>query len=706
MVAIKPIQAYVPSIRDTIEAASVFRDIRQKYASDKNFSAADSIILIKAFRLSENLNFIHGRIQYFDILGVRERNRSNYAKALQYHKEALQIIGKGSFPKEKAIVLNNIGVVYRRLDDLNKATQYHLMALEIAEDNGDQGSICVSLNSLGNIYLIKKEYGRALTNFNAALEKEIESGNLLGQAINYNNIGSVYEAQGEFEKATTFYFKSLEVNTKLGSTKGIAICYLSLGDVFIRMFNTKEAEKYLKKGFELQARLGDPIYTASCFTKLGRLYSLKGDYYLAETHYKQGLAIAKHIGSITYINKAYKGLSEVYELSKKPEQALKYFKLATNYQDSILNEEKAKDMNLKQVLYETGKKDKEIDLLKYKEVVKDKKQKIIVGALILGCIILMIFLTLIYLTLRLKHKAHVNLIRYNRDMEENNKLLIQQKEEILTQRDQIEEKNLQLTAAYETIKIKNNNIIDNIHYAVQIQNSLLPEPSLVKSLFPQSFIYYEPKDLVSGDFYWVAEKGSQKVLVAADCTGHGVTGAFMSILGINALNTAVNENGITDANLILDSVRENIVRTLQQGESFTESKEGIHMVVCTFDNSTNVMQFAGAINSILLIRNKAINQYKGDRMPVSISPEMTRFTKSDIPLQKGDMIYLYTDGYYGQFGGTNDRKFGTSQFKNLLQEVSSYPIEKQLETVGDTMYSWMRGNEQVDDMLVMGIRVL
>lgn len=705
LVFAEPMQANVPVAKDTVEAVSIFRDIRKKYASDKNFSVEDSIKLAKALYLSEQSNYIQGKFQYFDILGVHERNRSNYAKALQYHKEALQLLENGHFPKEKAIVLNNMGVVYRRLDDLSKATQYHLMALEVAEDNNDQGSVCVSLNSLGNIYLTKKEYDLALNNFNAALAKEIESGNLLGEAINYNNIGSVYEAKGEFEKATTFYFKSLEVNTKLGSTKGIAICYLSLGDVYIRMHNITEAEKYLKKGFEVQARLGDPIYTASCLIKLGGLYALKQDYDKAQAHYNRGLAIAKRIGSLTYINKSYKGLSEVYELWNKPDLSLKYFKLATNYQDSILDEEKAKDMNLKQVLYETGKKDKEIELLKYKEVVKDKKQKVIIGALILGCLILLVFLTLIYLTLRLKHKAHVNLIRYNRDIEEKNKLLTQQKEEIMAQRDQIEDKNEQLTTAYETIKIKNNNIIDNIHYAVQIQNSLLPEPSLIKAMFPQSFIYYEPKDLVSGDFYWVAEKDSKKVVVVADCTGHGVTGAFMSILGINALNTAVNESGITDANLILDSIRENIVRTLQQGESFSESREGIHMTVCTFDKTGNSMQFAGAINSIILVRDNEVFQYKGDKMPVSISPEMTPFSATNIPLYKDDIIYLYTDGYHGQFGGAHDRKFGVNQFKSLLQQISSLPIDKQLETVGDTMYSWMRGYEQVDDMLVMGVRV-
>ncbi|HEX2936346.1 MAG TPA: tetratricopeptide repeat protein [Bacteroidales bacterium] len=705
LVIAKPMQANTSVIKDTVEAASFFRDIRIKYASDKNFSTEDSLKLVKAFQLSAKSNYIQGKIQYFDILGVRERNQSNYAKALQYHKEALQLIGNGHFPKEKAIVLNNIGVVYRRLDDLIKAMQYHLMALEVAEDNNDQSSICVSLNSLGNIYLVKKEYDLALTKFNAALAKEIDAGNLLGEAINYNNIGSVYEAKGEFEKATTFYFKSLEVNMRFGSTKGIAICYLSLGDVFMRMYNIAEAEKYLKKGFEVQAMLGDPIYTASCLTKLGRLYALKQDFERAQAYYNQGLAIARYIGSLTYINKSYKGLSEVYEQWNKPDLSLKYFKLATSYQDSILDEEKAKDMNLKQVLYETGKKDKEIELLKYKEMVKDKKQKIIVGALILGCIILLVFLTLIYLTLRLKHKAHVNLIQYNRDIEEKNKLLIQQKEEIMAQRDQIEDKNQQLTVAYETIKIKNNNIIDNIHYAVQIQNSLLPDPSLVKSIFPQSFIYYEPKDLVSGDFYWVAEKDSKKIIVVADCTGHGVTGAFMSILGINALNTAVNENGITDANLILDSIRENIVRTLQQGESFTESKEGIHMAVCSFDADGKNMQFAGAINSIMLAREGEILQYKGDKMPISISPEMARFSTTNIPLRKDDLIYFYTDGYYGQFGGAHDRKFGTSQFKLLLQEISPMTIEKQLETVGDTMYSWMSGREQVDDMLVMGVRV-
>lgn len=697
-------QTYFP-VKDTVKIITILKEVRKKYGSDKNFTAVDSIKLANAYELAQKINFLQGKIQYFDILGVFERNRANYSQALEYHQKALQLIAGDQHPKERTIILNNIGVVYRRLDDLNQATRYHLSALEIAESINDRSSICVSLNSLGNIYLAKKEYDLALKNFNAALEKEKESKNLLGQAINYNNIGSVYEQKGDFKRATDFYLKSLETNKILGSQKGIAICYLSLGDIYIKMNSPMEAGKYLKLGYDIQASSDDRIYMASCLIKLGNLSAYKKEYPQAIEYFKQGLAIAQSIKSKTNMNKAYLGLSEAFEFSGKIPLSLKFYKLAITYQDSILDEDKARDLNLKQVLYETGKKDKEIELLKYKQQVKDKKQKLIVGVLISGCLILLVFSSLIFFNFRLKQKAHNDLLHYNRDIEEKNRILIQQKEEIMAQNDEIEFKNQQINEAYETIKVKTNNITDNIHYAVQIQHSLLPEESFIKMLFPQSFVYYAPKDMVSGDFYWAAQKKSKKILAVADCTGHGVTGAFMSILGINALNEAVNEKGLTVANDILNHMRGNIVRTLQQGISYTESKEGIHMVVCTFNETMTHMQFAGAINSIMVLRGTQIFQYKGDKMPVSISPDMTDFSKTEISIQKDDMVYLYSDGYYGQFGGSDDRKFNTYRFKSLLQKVSKLPIEEQMQIINNTMQSWKGIHEQVDDMLVMGIRV-
>ena len=229
--------------------------------------------------------------------------------------------------------------------------------------------------------------------------------------------------------------------------------------------------------------------------------------------------------------------------------------------------------------------------------------------------------------------------------------------------------------------------------------------SYIRSLLPNSFVYYAPKDIVSGDFYWIAKKNGQVVLSVADCTWHGVTGAFMSILGISALNEIVVEKSITSTDQILNLLREKIIWTLQQGGEYSESREGIHLVVCSIDMQQGRLQFSGAINSVIIIRNHELLQYKGDRMPISISPEMEDFKSTDINLQKDDMVYLFTDGYYGQFGGSEDKKFGLERFRTLLKNTSTLPINEQYTVIENTLQNWKNAAEQVDDILVMGIRI-
>jgi serine phosphatase RsbU (regulator of sigma subunit) len=690
---------------DTAKIIAIYKDVRKKYSNDSDISKDDSLLLVTALNLSKKLQYLSGEAQFYDIQGVHERNKSNYSLAISYHQTAYQLIENSGLLREKAIILNNIGVVYRRLGDLNNAAFFHLKALEIAEKISDRGTICVSLNSLGNIYLSEKKYTNALDNFNAALDYELKAKNLLGIAINYNNIGSVYEKQGSYEKAIEYYLKSLEVNKKLGSNKGIGICYLSLGEVHIAIGNLNEASQYINNAIEIHKDLGDKIYTALAFNILGKLNLKEKKLNVALKYFYDGLKIAKSIRSKNNIYEAYKGLTETYELLNIKDSAYLNYKLSVIYKDSILNEKNAQDLNLKQVIYETAKKDKEIELLKYKQQVKDKKQKLLIGALIFGCLVLLIIAIWTYTYYRLKRNAHNNLLKYNRDIEEKNKLLVQQKEEILSQRDEIEFKNTQLEQALETIKIKNNNITDNIRYAVQIQNALLPESEYIKSILPESYIYYKPKDLVSGDFYWISEHKGKIVLAVADCTGHGVTGAFMSILGITALNEVVMEQNITDANIVLNTLRDRLITILQQGDIYNESREGIHMVVCTFDLKKKELMFSGAINSIILIRENQVLQYKGDKMPVSISPDMSPFNVTTIPLLKNDMVYLFTDGYYGQFGGTDDKKFGVFRFRNLLQKISQMKPDEQISSIDRTFLTWKGSSEQVDDILVMGIRI-
>lgn len=292
--------------------------------------------------------------------------------------------------------------------------------------------------------------------------------------------------------------------------------------------------------------------------------------------------------------------------------------------------------------------------------------------------------------------------------------IYQQKEEIETQRDQIEsqrdtlvENNNKLQLAYKNIQEQKNHIEDSIHYAKRIQTAILPTGAILnESLSGEHFVLYKPKDIVSGDFYWVARKDGKTILVVADCTGHGVPGAFMSMIGNTLLNKIINEYGVEHPNDILDRLREEVISALNQKGSDHESKDGMDLVLCSFDFESKSVEFAGAYNPVFQVRNHELIIHKGDKQPIGHFIAGNRpFTNHTIAMESGDMIYMFTDGYQDQFGGPNDKKFMTKRFKKLLTDISHESCSDQKEILNNTIENWMVNTNQIDDILIIGIRI-
>ena len=224
---------------------------------------------------------------------------------------------------------------------------------------------------------------------------------------------------------------------------------------------------------------------------------------------------------------------------------------------------------------------------------------------------------------------------------------------------------------------------------------------------PEHFILWRPRDIVSGDFYWMTSRGDETVVLAADCTGHGVPGAFMSMLGVAFLNEIINRNNVLKANEILDQMREYVIKSLHQTGKEGESKDGMDMALCIINHTSNKLQFAGAYNSAYLIRNKELTEIKADRMPIGYSLKNDQpFTLNNIDLQQGDQFYIYSDGFSDQFGGDDARKFMSKKFKELLLQSCHLPMEEQKQNLLKAHLQW-RGTkyEQIDDILVIGIKI-
>jgi len=283
----------------------------------------------------------------------------------------------------------------------------------------------------------------------------------------------------------------------------------------------------------------------------------------------------------------------------------------------------------------------------------------------------------------------------------------QQKEEIEAQRDALAQNNERLEIAYHKIEKQNSQITDSIRYAKRIQLAILPPQSLVDACLPNSFIFYRPKDIVSGDFYWLTEKEGKTIFAAVDCTGHGVPGAFMSIVGNDQLNYAVNVLKVRKPAEILDALNEGVTRSLRQRTDRESIKDGMDIALCSIDYANLKLEYAGAHNQLCLVRNKEIIEIKADKIPIGPSYDgvFKKFTNHEIDLISGDSFYIFSDGYADQFGGKNYRKFLIKRFRELFISIAEFPIENQKKIIEETLEAWQGENEQVDDILVIGVKI-
>jgi ligand-binding sensor domain-containing protein/serine phosphatase RsbU (regulator of sigma subunit) len=306
-------------------------------------------------------------------------------------------------------------------------------------------------------------------------------------------------------------------------------------------------------------------------------------------------------------------------------------------------------------------------------------------------LLLLIILTLIYI----KWRTYIFLAEkkaLEKKVQERTHEIQLQKNELELQRDIIEKKNASITSS--------------ITYASYIQNAVFPPVDLINKLLPDSFILNKPKDIVSGDFYWLAERDGKIVIVLADCTGHGVPGAFMSLLGITLLNEIVNFDGITQSDAIVTMLRERVTNSLQQGRENSHTSDGLDIALCVLDVHQGTIQFTGGMHNIVLIRDKELTEFKADRFSVyALSKSSAPFSKQDIEYTKGDVIYLFSDGYQDQFGGDFDKKFLRTHFYRALLELHDLPMVKQKEILENNLNEWMKDEIQTDDITVMGIRL-
>lgn len=645
---------------------------------------------------------------------------SDNKSAIYFANEAQKIAVKRNDKRGQAEAMNNLafGLFYSGEND--SAIKIYNESIQLSRLAGDSTNVLAALNRLGFTYREKGEYALALIAYNQSLASNIGEKNKSEAANSYLNIGVIYYDQNNLKDALRYQEMGLKLYLETGEEARIANSLARIGNTHLEGKDTLAAMDYYKRSLEMFTKADNPRGIAVCLNNIANIYKEKKDVPKALDYYERALAIREKIGdkngislicnnmgvlylslkeydkAIVYFDRGLKiaitleyqeqikannlGLSQSYEGLGDHETALAYYKKYYDANDSIFNEKNSEQINILNTKFDTERKQKAYESLTKENDLQVRRNIFMAAALGL----LLVLMIVIWRNARRSKQANV--------------LLQQQKNEISLQKKIVEE--------------QHRDIVDSINYAKRIQRAVLPTQQEIHELFPKSFVFFRPRDIVSGDFWWIGKSGKIKILAVADCTGHGVPGAFMSLIGNTALNEVVKEKHITDPGEILYRLSQNIVTALKQGQREIDStqsysmkgvKDGMDISLCALDEENGVLKFAGANNPIYYVQNGVMKEIKGNRQPVGVfEGELKPFTVHSIPLEGLEAFYLFSDGYADQFGGPQGKKFKHSRLQELLFNLHKKDPQQQRDELSEKFDAWRSNLDQVDDVLIAG----
>ncbi len=667
---------------------------------------ADSLALILKGDIPDTV-----RIDVYNKLSFELKN-TNPSLAVEYALKAVELSTKLNRPKDIARSQHTVGTIYYIQANYPEALKHYLESLKYREQINDSVNMAKVYNNIALVHYTLGNHQEALQYHFRSITIKQKRNDLNGLAFSYGNVGNIYydlgetatdqkhdaEADSMFRVALRYQKNAEEIQLKLVNENpgnevfeiGLAGTYNNLGNISLQLAALDndngilfgEALSYHKKALDIQEKYNDVRGKSHSHINIAGVYEKQGLVDKAILEYTIAIGIAIELELPEEQKVIYEGLSLAYERKGDFAKSLEYYKLFTEVKDSIFSDLKSEQIAEMQEKYNAEKSEKEIIVLsKDKKIAEAELEKAQVlkrsftwG---LGLAIVIVILTFAFLFIlwnRYKLKAKISA-----KLKEQNVL----------------------------IGIKNKEITDSIHYAKRIQESILPPDSHVERLIPDSFILYRPKDIVSGDFYWAEEWGGKVLIAVADCTGHGVPGAFMSIVGHNLLDQAVTVYGLDKPALILNFINKQLYKILHQTSEEELVKDGMDIAIISIDKKNMKIEFAGAYNSLWMIRNNELTEIPADRMPVgAMMGEITQqFTNKDLPIQKGDRLYLFSDGFADQFGGPHGKKFKGKQLKALVNETSSLSMKEQGVKLSQAFDAWKGNLEQIDDLCVVGIRI-
>lgn len=599
---------------------------------------------------------------------------SEYEKANIYFNQAINYFDNIKDTLSKGYVYYGLGLNNKYWGRYKNALEFIHESIKIFEEKGTKDDIIGSMIVESYIQDAWGHYSESYEICKKSYAMANESKNINQAAYSALAIGNYFLSQHKSDSAEYYYEIALTNFLHTKNAYGRALVYRDKGRLYLKDKNYARANNMYLQSLDLLEKEKNKRGISELDILLGELNYEIGNLIESKKYLEKGQSLAIEIELVEDVIKNYLTLSEIEEKMGNYSLSLKYYKAFVAMKDTVFNREKHEQIAELSTRYETEKKQQQIEL---QNIQLDKKQSTIKLQRIISGILAMVVLLTLFLA--------YTIFRFYRTKKKDNEILTKQK-------NVIEDKNRQIT--------------DSILYAQKIQQSILPSENKLNHLLSEYFIFFKPRDIVSGDFYYATEINDWLIITAVDCTGHGVPGAFMSMLGNAFLNDIMSTRSFQKASDILETMRTKVKEALQTSENEDNSKDGMDMALIMINKKSLKLQFAGAYNPMVLVRKSELIEIKGTKSPIGVHLKELPFENHEMEIFENDTIYLFSDGYADQMGGVKDNKFMLKNLKSLFLEINTLPMIKQKDILENTLKNWMSNSKkQIDDILVLGIKI-
>lgn len=630
-----------------------------------------------AIDLSDEIEYPKGQASGHIMKGIALMYQGYNSDALREYAASYEYYSEIGLKKGMANCMNNNALIYSATSQYDLAMQNQVEAMKLYRETGNWQMEANSLNNIGLIYVNQMRYEEAFPYLQQSVKLMQDSGEIPALRNPYNNLALVYKSRGNLDSATWYFEKAIGLYVQANDDYNLAGCYNNLALVYDLKQDSLNALRYNRKALDIRQAIGDVPGSAISLVNIGSVYGKHHRPDLAVRYVDQAIHLSDSLRMFSVLFQGYLERALIDSANNKMDSAFYHLKIAMDFRDSMVREEIDQRLADMQVKYDT-------DEIKKQSALKDEQLQTerTIRWLIIG-ISAIVLLGLIVLAFTL------------RAVRRKNNLLASQRLEILQKNSELNEQNM-------IISEQKKEITDSISYAYNIQQSLLPTASQLHEALPDSFVIFRPRDIISGDFYFITCVNDAVIFAVADCTGHGVPGAMMSMLGVEELQKATQLTG--DPGIIISEVNRSIRSTLKQTDADGSLRDGMDIAVCVLRGKQ--LQYAGAQRPLWVCRHGELLEYTATKVSVGgRTPDEQKFATSEIQLEPGDMIYLSSDGYADQFGGATGKKFMTKNLKALLKRVAGNDIPLQQSLLIKEFENWKGGADQVDDICVMGVRV-